>query len=66
MGHLAQGDEVVEGGQRVPVAGHVGGGALLFCRARGLSALRKGTDQVPFVAGDVEEHGDAAIGFPAR
>jgi hypothetical protein len=28
--------------------------------------LRRRTDEVPFVAGDVEEHGDAAVGFGTR
>jgi hypothetical protein len=32
----------------------------------GLSVLGRGTDQVPFVASDVEEHGDAAIRFHTR
>jgi hypothetical protein len=37
-----------------------------FRRAPDLPALRCGTDQVPLVASDVEEHGDAAVGFRAR
>lgn len=41
---------------RVPIA---------YC-ARELSAFRHGTDQIPFVASDVEENGDTAIGFRAR
>ena len=35
------------------------------CR-RELSVLGRRTDKVPFVAGDVEKHGDAAVGFGAR
>ncbi len=37
-----------------------------YQRARNPQALRSGTDEVPFVAGDVEEHGDLAVGFGAR
>jgi len=29
-------------------------------------ALRRRADEVPFVAGDVEKHGDVAVGFGAR
>ena len=35
-------------------------------RPRELSVLRRGTDQIPFVASDVEEHRDAAIGLGTR
>ena len=40
--------------------------AVLSDCSRELPALRRGTDQVPFAASDVEEHGDAAVGFRAR
>lgn len=37
-----------------------------YQRARNPQALRRGTDKVPFVAGDVKEHADLAVGFGAR
>ena len=38
---------------------------LSSCR-RKLPVLRRRTDKVPFVAGDVEKHSDAAVGFGTR
>ena len=35
-------------------------------KARPAHALRRRADEVPFVAGDVEEHRDVAVGFGAR
>jgi len=51
-------------GQRRPRAAYAAGRGHTPAARR--LRRRRGTEKVPFVAGDVEEHSDAAVGFGAR